>query len=63
MKCNRNRYMYDSLSTVMNIEIMVATKAEYNNLQNNKHNNITVDGSVKMVIDVVSFIIFPFIYA
>ena len=52
-----------SLFILLSFYLLTDNDSEYNNLQNNKHNNITVDGSVKMVIDVVSFIIFPFIYA
>ena len=37
--------------------------SEYNNLQNNKHNNNIEDGGIKMVMEAVSVIMFPFSYA
>ena len=52
-----------SLFILLSFYLLTDNDSEYNNLQNNKHNNVTKDSSVKMVIEVVSFIIFPFIYA
>ena len=52
-----------SLFILLSFYLLTDNDSDYNNLQNNKHNNITEDGSVKMVIEVVSFITFPFIYA
>ena len=52
-----------SLFILLSFYLLTDNDSEYNNLQYNKHNNITDDGSVKMVIEVVSFIIFPYIYA
>ena len=52
-----------SLFILLSFYLLTDNDSEYNNLQNNKHNNITEDGSVKIMIEVLSFFIFPFIYA